>query len=298
MKKKTRFNAVEIFGDSGAEYLKMLDRILTVLRPAELHFYSLKEHTELGKKDPEQALKVYWEELLFRLYVVGVVSIRRNHQWLDATLNAPNIYGFYSSLRGLLESLTDSYYSLEGAPKLLASLGFKLHQLFNGFQRDRTAFFSEELENKAIHFLFGRRVKKGEADQMPDDHKAKGATNYIKSMDRKHEFGLESLYADLCEVTHPSLYSLADYVTWDENTSVYSTHLTTKHSYRRIIKEHRKALDHLMYFAFNPPLVLLRVLNELPMKTAHTPGIRSISLENIELWKLCEAEMKASIHNN
>jgi len=57
--------------------------------------------------------KIYWEDILYRAHIASLLSLFKVRRWFQGMENNhDNYYGFCSSLRGLIESCADSFFSL------------------------------------------------------------------------------------------------------------------------------------------------------------------------------------------
>jgi hypothetical protein len=296
MKVKTKYDAKAIFGGAGPVYLDITNKVVSSLKSVTQRIEDNSEFQKLLMADTAAGNKIYLEELLFRLYVVAVGSIRRNQQWFDASLNAPNDCSLFASLRSLLESVTDSYHSLQGAPLGLASNYQLISETLQG-RTDHGILCCEELENFAIHFTHARSVKKGEGKTMDPCHKAKGATQYINTLDIGEKIGFKTLYADLCELVHPAADSMHDYMSWNRPTREWTIHQQSGRALPLIMEKHENALHSLLAYAFNPAFILLKVLNTLPYSKLHTPACNHISLSSMKLWRDCESAIAIGKNN-
>lgn len=281
------------FGEAGTLYDEMLSRIVPSLQPVTQKIEDETDFLSLMGRDVGAGNKLYAEELLFRIYIVAVVSLRRNQQWYDAATYAPNDFGFFAALRGLLESITDSYHSMQNAPLTLASSFTEFSSALKG-QTRHGVIICEELENLALHFTHARGVRKGEAKDMEKNHQAMGPTKYIRLLDKDKKLGFEAFYKDLCDLTHPASSSVSDFLSWNEKTKECTTHDTTRRALDSVVTNHFKAIRSLLEYGFNPALALLKIINLFPIKKLHTPTLDSISLDKIPLWQNCEKAMRTN----
>ncbi len=273
----------ELFGKAGPRYLHLIREILPKVKPVTHRIGDDFDYFRSLQNDITTGNKVFAEELLFRIYMAAVSSLHRNEQWFSAALNAPNHFSLYASLRGFLESTTDSAYSLQNIPAVLMS---NLDLLKGALNQQLSAgiLTCPELEELAIHFTHARRETKEERKTMDPNHKAKGANQYINKLDANKKLGLEALYADLCELTHPASASVVDFISWNEKKKECTTHPSSKNMYSIVITRHHRALSVLPGFAFNSTFALLKFFNVLPMRKLHTPIPKSIDLGNMLMW--------------
>ncbi len=171
-----------------------------------------------------KSMQMYWEEMLHRAHFAAATSILRNQRWLSGVkfgLDNNNIMVFASSLRGFLESVTDSLYSLESVPTSFA-LNFKnINKAVKGDLKQ--AFMSSELESKLIHYEFAKKSK----EKNNSDLIALTSAEYIKQYDMHSDAPNKELYAVLCELTHPSSRSISCFTTEITVSEDYSYNMTS-----------------------------------------------------------------------
>ncbi len=69
----------------------------------------------LRENDLRKSTQQYWKELFLRIHFTTNITLTRNQKWVEGInlgLKRDNVLLFSASLRALLESTTDSYYSL------------------------------------------------------------------------------------------------------------------------------------------------------------------------------------------
>jgi hypothetical protein len=114
-------------------------------------FMADDEFRELMSEDLTRASGVYWKEMLYRAHIVCLVSAFKTLRWiesLDSTFE--NYYGFCASLRGLVESCADTFYTLRSTPLTLAKDFFVIkEQIGQRSCRDDAC----PLEELLIHYI-------------------------------------------------------------------------------------------------------------------------------------------------
>lgn len=152
--------------------------------------------------------KIYWTEILFRCHIAVLVSIFRSTRWIDAiteSISAKNYYSFASNLRGLIESIADSFYTLRNIPLTIAKDFSAIH---NAIKTDSIVLIThDELEKVLIHFTHAAKKPYGEKKSKEREHfYAKQTQEYLKSIKNGNDRILD-LYSFLCQISHPSFYS-------------------------------------------------------------------------------------------
>lgn len=212
----------------------------------------------LFEGDISNNMKIYWKEMLFRIHFIATSSILRNAEWIKGILfglEENNTMIFSSSLRGLLEAVTDSFYSLESVPTGLALNYKKIMQALEG-NMNRT-FHAETLEKTLIHYEFASREGK-------DEDKALSANAYIKEYDECSKVDTKKLYIQLCGIVHPAAGSLTSFrkeVKVSEHISYTSTCFDKNIVIKNIWKENEEAIKLLVKMSILLPVLCLKVLN-------------------------------------
>ena len=170
----------------------------------------IKDEDFLKIDNIQESQLVYWSEIIQRLHACSATTLLRLKKWIEAIQAAfeqKNYYGFCASLRGLIEACSDSFYTL----------GRVIYPIAENFMQIRIAtkgessqtFLSESIENHLIHYLLARKLTRAEKDSFPDSHNARQVREYLKSFDDDNAI---ELYAELCQVSHPSTMSLIPFL--------------------------------------------------------------------------------------
>lgn len=228
------------------------------------HYYhdALHYSNKLLNNKPCEANKIYWDEILFRIHFASVTSIMRNEKWLEGVLvsiEKENFLLFAASLRGFLEAVTDSYYSLLNVPFDIAC-NFKNIKL--GIEgKLEELLVSANLEETLIHFQFASRSNK---TGMPYN-KALYTSDYIRNFDKYSDINTRKLYSELCGVVHPAANSLYPFTIniRESEACEYGTtvvNLDTKYI-NNVLGNHCDTILELLKFAIITPVISLKVLN-------------------------------------
>ena len=147
----------ELFGALGAATAHLCEDLSNCFTNKRFEFMPHAEF-EAIESVPEVA-RVYWREMLFRVYWAAALNIQRHQRWQAGSVRAfsapAHILVFAASLRGLLEASQDAWYSLRQAPTLLAENRQMIAAALSGKAGDNFGV-AEELEDRLIHFISGR----------------------------------------------------------------------------------------------------------------------------------------------
>jgi len=223
-------------------------------------------------------MKIYWKEMLFRIHFISTSSILRNAEWMKGIvfgIEKNNTMIFSSSLRGLLESTTDSFYSLESVPTALAINYKKIVQAIAGNMN--RIFHADELEKILIHYEFAIRERKAE-------HNALSANAYIREYDEYFKVDTKKLYAQLSGITHPAADSLMSFkkdIKISEDISVSSTCFDQDIVIKGIWKENKASIKLLVKMSIVLPILCLKVLNSFDCEEINSQYIEDCKVLNI-----------------
>ena len=242
------------------------------------YYYSSNEtyfNTLLNEKDIKSSNKMYWEEILLRVHFAAITSIMRNDKWLhgiNLSIETSNYILFAASLRGLLESVTDSYYSLNTPLDLACN--FKNIKLAIKGNLDRM-FVADTFEEKLIHFQF---AAKSDKSGLPYN-KPLFATKYIELFDQNSDIITKELYIKLCEVVHPAQDSVSCFKTnirESENFEYSITDTGLDDLYiESIINDYGTAIIQLLKMSINAPVLNLRILNHMDHELVRSEYLNS-----------------------
>lgn len=196
----------ELFGASATVFEKIGNDLLADTHGQRYLFMSSDKYEELLRSSPQKAMQVYWEELLARAHMAAASNVVRHLRWLNACVdlyNSGNYLAFNAALRGLIEATGDALDALCPVPDFLARQRKVISESLAG--RATGMYLAQELEDKLIHFQYGRKVPKSE--NAPATHKAKKASEYLAAFGSGAD-QVRELYGDLCQTVHPAAQSL------------------------------------------------------------------------------------------
>ncbi|CAM2892871.1 hypothetical protein [Acinetobacter celticus] len=220
---------------------------------------------EFKKLTPIEWHYKYWYENIQKFHICGLTSILRLKKWYEAVESAyksQNYYGFCAALRGGIEACADSFYSLNGCVVTIAE-NFSLIKLaLEKVPLDIDKFsISQELEDSLIHYSYARKLTNSEKVKCDNSHNAEQVRTYLNSL--KNEKIIE-LYAELCQVTHPSAYSLTPFfINISENEQCYHSLDIDKKLMDKILLNYVNPIINTIEVTLGPALCSLKIVNLL-----------------------------------
>ncbi|PZO17249.1 MAG: hypothetical protein DCE87_04735 [Betaproteobacteria bacterium] len=214
----------------------------------------------MGNQDLSQAAEIYWKEMLARVHIVCLVSSFKTLRWIEALDSAcDNYYGFCTSLRGLIESCADTFYTLRSTPLTLAKDFLIIKK-----QIERTSNLyttHAELESSLLHYLQATKLKPREKEKYPDSFNAKSVKKYLTSMDNDR---LVNLYEILCGISHPSYESTQIFLFLHEGKTIVcnDSFELEKKLIKNLIEIYAPSLSFMIRVYMNNLLSVLLILNE------------------------------------
>lgn len=279
---------IEIFGAEAVFILNLLFRVLDNLDNYSYEFISQEKYHELMNYKIEEAMEVYWLEILNRSHFSALTSLLRIRRWIEGInwgYKSNNAFVFFASFRSLLESLSDSNDALANVSFELAENRSFLEVLFSGHRMDRL-IFHQSLEDTLIHFTHARKLSKEE--NVPETHKAKSARDYLKAIESDQDDKISDCYTELCNYAHPSGWSImrfADFFKSEQGT-VYSLNFQPDQALiREFIVEYSTTFLSILALGILPSLAILKILNMLPVKSLHTRVVDQIDLDGLPAWE-------------
>ena len=279
-----------MLGEAAMQYLEQIDQHIPFdcLRKRYI-FLDLVEYSQLMETDPSRAEQICWSELLMRCHLAGATAILRSRRWIDGLLSAGaanNLLAFAATLRGLIESAADISDALLPIPRTLARHRGRINEALRGAAK--VIFRVEGLEDFLIHYTWARKVKKGE--DAPESHKAKSVRDYVQILEKGQVPGVVESYETLCDLTHPGARSVH---MWFAAKSDLEFELETGQEAEQIrgfVSEYAEMPLGLLMYAFNLPIVTLRLLNYFEIPYFHTPELEAWNLSGIRVWRDIEKD--------
>lgn len=278
----------ELFGQGAEDFVALASRIEVELSAGSItyEFFPPEDFERLLIHQPPRAQRIYWHELVGRAHFAAVSSILRSAQWLEGvqvSCDRDLFLPFCANLRSLIESAADSLTGLSGVAQAFAENRVAVNEALS--MKSSQFMISKEIEDQLIHFSHGRKLAKDEV--APQSHSAKSARSYIEILERLGLAQAHAVYGFLCQVTHPAADSVSHFLsqTGDLKFSLFPRN--DRVAIAALVQKHEAFLHALLRYAFNQPIILLRVLLHIDLREYHSREISRLNLSAMPGWQKC-----------
>jgi hypothetical protein len=233
------------------------------------------------------------DELLVSAHLAATTSIIRAIRWFEATwreYEAGNLLGWAACLRSLMESTGDALHSLRSVAGTIADQKLLFQSALNDSLDG--LFCSKELEDVLIHFSHARKLSKSEKADAPETHSARQTVEYIDMLEKAGPSGATNLYSELCQLGHPAKASLSYFSCKGDDDGFKVGMRGDIVAIRDIILRYEPTLHQLPSLAFNPGLLILRVLVPFKMFPIH-PELKRFEFQGSAAWRKIEPLLKS-----
>ncbi|MGV7930639.1 MAG: hypothetical protein AB2L13_17335 [Spirochaetota bacterium] len=296
MKKKHKANKhieplARLFNSYDMKFINLLNDIVMSLPTIEYKFMSIDDFGKL--ESIAERNYIYWIEIIQRVHLVASVSLLRMSRWLNGIsiiLKNNNHLAFCSCLRGLIESTADSWYTLRYVP---ATISENFHAIKLALEGNLNIITLCDLEDALIHYTHARKLSKPEIDDLPSTHKAKEVREYISSFQNNI---ISDLYSELCQYTHPSAYSVLNFILPKEDgTLILNKYSETEiYNINKLIDTYNGKITDILQIPINSSLFVFHILNMLPITELKFNMIENINIEGIPGWEKTIENIKVS----
>jgi hypothetical protein len=240
-----------------------------------------------------QMNRVYWREILFRVYWAAALNMMRHQRWQSACIRAfdspANLLAFAASLRGLLEASQDAWYSLGSVVNTLAQDRKRIESALLGRLADKL-FVNSEFEDRLIHFVYARKVSKDQREITPISHISLDPKDYRKAVglpeEEREAFRL--LYDHLCGICHPTAFSLLSF--WEtEGTSIRISLGRDDIQNRALCQEYEAAISSCLSLSATTSALCLKALNWFPLVEVQCPDVEHWNFDDVPAWQKAQA---------
>jgi hypothetical protein len=277
----------QVFGELAGFYFPVLEKVFAFLNDNTFKygFVVSSQYDEIIRTDPELAVQIYWQEILLMSHMASVTSLLRSRALLRGACQAvddDNALSFTCCFRGFLEAASDTYDALGNVPETLIDNRQAIIKNLNK-QAGKVIHTIGSIEDQLIHFLRARKLRNGEL--APASHKKKNTADYFVSLEKTNQGPVRELYHQLCNLSHPSEESVFFFLRKEPDGHQFLNPAGDPNFAHNIVSKHRAAVDTAFQCGINAGLLLLKVLNEFPLESLHTPLLRDIKFTALPLGR-------------
>jgi hypothetical protein len=259
--------------------------------------FEFMDVTEFRKITSASTLnRIYWREMLFRAYWAAALNLMRHQRWQSGCTRAftapANLLSFAASLRGLVEASLDAFYSLSPVPRLLAEKQIEIETALKG-SMENDLVVSSELEDRLIHFVYGRKVGKADRDGTPASHLALEPKDYRNAagFPEAERENFRELYDELCGICHPTAFSLKFlWGTTQENAGIVRLgEGNDETEIRSLSKKYETTINFTMSLSVTLSALCLKALNWFSLPEVSSTSINRWNFDDIPRWRKAQA---------
>lgn len=275
-------------GEIAARALMKIEDLLPEVAGTKYTYLDMERYQQLLLRDIGQAMHVYWSEIVARAHFTASATLMRTSRWMRGVVEAHssgNLLVLAAALRGLIEAVADSWYTLNQVGGTFSKEFYRIRQALKG--RAKAIYHVEGLEDRLIHFMYARRLDRGE--EAPEGHRARTTAKYLESLGGGI-FAAETkeVYGRLCQMTHPAAHSILGWLQPLSGIDGEQWVLVPgdeKAAIERLMRPLRVSLIRgLCETGFNPALIVLWITNRLPLPEYHCGSIDELRLDGIEMF--------------
>lgn len=284
----------KIFNSDCQIQISQQQALISTLNRPTYRFIGMDQYTQLTLTNRREANKVYWTEILARAHMAAVTATLRSNQWvnaIDLAAKNSNALAFAANLRGLIESAADTATSQNLVCRVLAEHHSGIENCIAA-KHGEGFYISEELENELIHFLYARKLEKG--DDSPKSHRAKSVRAYLTVLEAAQIDGVADTYSTLCDMTHPGMLSIRIWLKEESNGECRIQGGQEDKIIEGLARRYPNLLRELLLLAFNPPILVLSILNYFSLPEFHTPSLRKCRLSEIKAWERMQKSLRGA----
>jgi len=290
----------DLFGDMGAVAAHLCDDLSNSFVGRQFEFMEMGKYQAIAHSGQlSEVNRIYWREMLFRIYWAAALNLARHQRWQAACVRAyttpANLLSFAASLRGLLEGAQDAWYSLNPVPLALGQNKSLIESALSGTMNDK-ASASPELEDRLIHFVYGRKIAKPERDLAPESHIAMDPKDYRDAISPPIRGEFKKLYDELCGICHPTAFSLT--FLWEGEGGLVRIKAREDESHiRRLCDQYREAIAYALRLSVTMSALCLKALNWFSLAQTRCAEIERWNFDDVPAWRKAEAAALGSLVN-
>lgn len=258
--------------------------------------YNFMNEIEYSKvQEPKVLANIYWSEMLSRVHIIVLISSYKTLRWIEAMdNNSSNYYGFCSSLRGLIESVADTFYTLRNVPLTLARDFDAIKKQIN--ENSSVLITHEKLESELLHYIQATKLDKLQKGIYPNSFNSKQIREYLDSLDNPK---IIDLYSYLCGISHPAFESNQIFVFLDKGETIIcnDSFALEAELIDVIIEENSETLSNLFRLYMNNLISVIILLNEFKIDKIFIDISFETEFKKNDIWRqinkyMTESEMK------
>lgn len=264
-----------------AHYQPLIARILASAESCYFFTSDTYFRTLLTNRKFAEANKIYVLEIISRFHAAALITLRRNLSWMEAietSYGQSSFFAFCASLRGMIESSADSFFSLRYTPQNLASYFRILASCISGAESTKVCVF-KEMEDWGLHFLEAGKYDDKSRDK--EHYQAKQTYEYIDAIEKDPFFGkVYPLYQELCQITHPSRESTYLYFSRNNDHWVVQP-FDFRERVNRLLTMPEVDYNAIFQGSLNAALITIWLIDQFGVTGMKCPQIHTISFESI-----------------
>lgn len=280
------------FPESMRNMFKLINELKT--KKVEWRYKFMSDEVYSSLTDQVEAGRIYWEEMLTRAHIIALLSMFRTARWFESVENqGANYYGFCSSLRGLIESIADSYYTLQKFPLTIA-VDFEVIRKQIG-KTSIVLTTHEILENELLHFIQGTKFPGEMLRAVPKYYNAKKIIEYLAAI--SSDTRVVQVYDHLCSIAHPAFESARILLFLHEGETIVCNDSLEleKQMVVKLLKETSGTLEEISRIYMNNILSTVSLLNDFGITSIDTEISGEAEFKKSEIWTEIEMLKEQSI---
>lgn len=281
----------QIFGTNNALLYPYVQLILKENIGKKYFFINEEEWKLRMDESINQGNKIFWLELQNRVHFCSITNLLRTQKWIDAltlSFENQNLLSFCTSMRGLIEFATDSYYTFAAIPYHLADIFSEIESIFDTEKKE--IVINQALEDALLHYTFAGKHRK--KDNRSKIYNAKQIKDYIKYADESGK--IQALYEHLSGFTHPSTESVTSFLKIQKHEIGEYLEVIDQdeETILKLVKNNQKLFDNILCLSIYPSLFNLKILSMFKIENFKSKSINSLNFDQLTIWKDIKSKIK------
>lgn len=292
-----------LFGPIGAMAATVCEELFIGFMGRRFEFIDVGEIQAITDSEGlSEVNRIYGREILYRVYWASALNIMRHQKWQAACVRAfeapANFLAFAASLRGLLEGAQDAWYSLGSVLGTLARDRGYIQSALSGNLRDK-GFGARELEDRLIHFIYGRKLfSRTDKEMSPASHAA------LEPMDYRKAIGLpaderemwKQLYDELCGICHPTAFSLIAF--WKDDNGIVEISQSEDHlQILALCQKYKETISSALSLSVTTSMMNLKALSWFSLSETKCDEVARWNFDDVPAWKKAQSVVSRTMAN-